>query len=127
MLPTGQVIQMTVRMIIAVATGGAVGALARGGIVGDLGDHRSASLFVINVIGSFLLGLLVVRLADSPTALAAAGTGFCGALTSLSTFALDVAERLSDGQVGSAGLLVALTIGFAFAGALAGLRLGESE
>lgn len=116
---------MTVRVIIAIAMGGAAGALARGGTINGLEGQLSMALLMINVVGSFLLGMLVVRLAESPTAMAAVGTGFCGGLTSMSGFAVDVAHRLQDGQAASALGLVALTVACTFAGALAGLRFGE--
>lgn len=117
---------MNARTILAVAVGGALGALVRAGLLNDLVAQRSVALVAINAAGSFLLGVLATRLLDSPTALAATGTGFCGALTSMSTFAVDVAQRLQDGQLASALVLAGVTLLFAFGGALAGLRFGES-
>lgn len=52
-------------------------------------------ILVVNVIGSFLLGLFLARDSD----LAFAGFGFCGALTTWSAFALDLekARRAGNG------------------------------
>ncbi len=116
---------MNARMIVAVALGGAVGALVRAGVTNHLVTSRSVGLLILNVAGSFVLGLLVIRLVHAPTLLAATGTGFCGAVTSMSTFAVDVAQRLQDGQAASALGLACLTVAGALAGAAVGLRLGE--
>jgi CrcB protein len=77
--------------LLLVAVAGAVGAPAR-----VLVDRRLArpgpfplGILVVNVTGSFALGL-VVGLLGGPSR-AVVGTGFLGAYTTFSTFAVDVA------------------------------------
>ncbi|MCP5025060.1 MAG: CrcB family protein [Actinomycetia bacterium] len=98
-----------------VAAGAAAGAVARWGICGIL-DSATAALVVVNLAGTALLALIVGRSARRTTGSAGsvrlldfAATGFCGALTTFSTLAVDLAERLGDGEViAMAVLLVGL-------------------
>lgn len=104
----------TVPTPILVGLGGAAGALARYTVdrILDGGRH---STFVVNVLGSTLLGAIV---AASPpaAALALVGTGFCGAFTTFSSFAVNVARALDAGRVDlaladAAGTLAAALVG----------------
>ena len=104
-----------------------MGALARAGVMEVSGEWRSEGLVVVNTIGSFLLGVIVVRLVEVPTLRAGLGTGFCGAFTSMSTFAVDVAVNLDSGQYATGALLAAGTIALAVAGAIVGLGRGGTE
>lgn len=88
--------------IVAVGLGGAAGALARGAI-GAAMPHASGTLawatFVVNVVGAFALGALLealTRLGPDEGARRrvrlVVGTGFCGAFTTYSAFARDIAD-----------------------------------
>ncbi|MFW2381500.1 MAG: fluoride efflux transporter FluC [Acidimicrobiales bacterium] len=114
---------MSWRLIAAVGIGGAVGALARAGVVEVFSENGSLALLVVNVFGSFLLGVIVIRFVDAPTHRAGLGIGFCGAFTSMSSFAVDVAIRLESGQVAEAAMLAAATPVLAALGAIVGIGL----
>ena len=64
-------------------------AAAAGGIVRlQLSVLGWRGTLLVNILGSFLLGLLQGRATD-PELLTVLGTGFCGALTTFGTFALE--------------------------------------
>ncbi len=127
MLPKGHGAEMSSRIFVAIAAGGAVGALLRAAVVEWLLDGQSIALLALNVIGSFILGAAVGRLAHSHSLRAGVGVGFCGALTSMSTFAVDVAQRFQAGRVVVPLVLALATIALATAGGYFGLRIGEHE
>jgi CrcB protein len=84
---------------LLVALGAAVGAPLRY-LVDRAVSRRVDSLFpwgtfAVNVTGSFLLGLLAAAALDRPV-LALAGTGFCGALTTYSTFGYETVRLAQD-------------------------------
>jgi CrcB protein len=88
---------------VAVATGGALGATSRYTVGRLLGAYpgRYATLLV-NVVGSFALGVVVFGGLESTAALFF-GTGFCGAFTTFSSFSVQTVDRWREGdRVGSA-------------------------
>lgn len=119
--PPGSV---SLRSVLAVAVGGAAGTAVRHG-VSTIDWSPTLTVLLVNVAGSFALGLIVAGraggLADRWTALG--GIGFCGGLTTFSTHAVDVAQRLDDQQWSTALLSVAGTALLCVAAAAAGRRL----
>ena len=88
----------------------ALGALA-GAPLRMLADRTAAArrgpgsvlgILVVNVAGSALLGVLLGLRDVSPAVLALVGTGFCGTLTTFSTFGWDVVRLVEDRAVGRA-------------------------
>lgn len=115
-----------------VMAGGAVGAAARYGFTLALAPAAARlgfplAVLLINVLGSFLLGLtlsLVGRGLWPESARLAFGTGVLGALTTFSTFSADVDALLTRGAGGLAALYVGLSVGLGVLAAVAGRTLG---
>jgi len=106
------------RAPLLVGAGGAVGALLRYGV--GLALPGAAGTLAANAAGSFLLGVLVVRVADARARLLL-GTGLLSSFTTYSTFA---AETVALGPLGGAAN-VAATHALGFAAAGLGLAAGE--
>ena len=110
-------------VVVAVAFGGAAGALARLGADSLVERHVESlfpwSTFVINVSGCFLNGLLVALVVDTLGApsWAARGliVGFLGAYTTFSTFGAETYELTELGHWGIAlaNIAVSATVGVA--------------
>lgn len=82
--------------VVLVALGGGVGAGVRYLTGRYVGAHPNFPVptFLVNMVGCFILGLLS-GVTLSPAMFALLGTGFCGGLTTYSTFAVEAvaAER----------------------------------
>ncbi|MEP9363423.1 CrcB family protein [Nocardioides sp. CN2-186] len=105
---------------LLVMIGAAVGAGLRFEVASRLDGRFPTGTFVVNVAGSFLLGLLS-GLALGAHPLALLGTGFCGGFTTYSAFAVQthglgrrLATLYAAGTIAAA--LAACAIGFALAG-----------
>lgn len=104
---------------------GAAGALARYGITTVVGERDlPVATLGINVVGSFLLGLLVAWGSPkvAPAVATGLGVGFLGAFTTFSTFAVET--RLLDRPAATA--YVVLTVALGIAAAFAGVGVGRS-
>lgn len=115
---------------IWVALAGGLGAAARFTLDGALTSRSRRTLpaatLIINVLGSFLLGLVTGRVADgaAPTLQLIAGVGFLGGFTTFSTASVELVRLARAGRpVAAAGLAVAM-LALSLAAAVAGLALG---
>ena len=79
----------------------------------------------VNVVGSFVLGL-VGGAAAAPALSAALGTGFCGALTTYSTFSYETMRLVEERAYVKAGLNVAGSLAAGLLAAFAGIALGRA-
>ena len=98
-------------IVLAVLAGGMLGAPARYLADRAVQARRDsvfpAGTFAVNLAGSLLLGFLLgaQRHLGLPTAaFALLGTGFCGGLTTFSTFSYETLRLLEDGAISEAGL-----------------------
>ncbi|MEM1167218.1 MAG: CrcB family protein [Planctomycetota bacterium] len=90
--------------IAAVAAGGAIGALARLGVVWlvhrDGLVHHHSTILAINAAGCFALGVLAGWISNRPSTVVQAfvATGLLGSLTTFSTFAVDALKLMHAGK-----------------------------
>jgi CrcB protein len=113
-----------IRLILAVAVGGAVGTLVRFGtgswIAANWPQHFSLGTFLVNIVGCLLIGLLYgffLMRPELPIELRAGLiVGFLGGLTTFSSFSLDTLRLLESGQLPLALGYAALSV---FGGLLA--------
>jgi CrcB protein len=115
-----------------VALGGAVGAALRflsGVAVLRLTGPSDfpVAIITVNVIGSFIMGLFVVFAAQrglthlSPLVM----TGVLGGFTTFSAFSLETVTLMERGEIGAAGLYVAISVIGSIAALMAGVWLAR--
>ena len=119
--------------LIAIAAGGAAGALLRywaaNGVYALLGRGFPYGTLLVNVLGSFLMGLLTVlfieRLSVGPTWRAALLVGALGAFTTFSTFSIETLALIEQGAALRALLNVLLSVGLCLLCVWLGVLLGR--
>ncbi|MEY2464611.1 MAG: fluoride exporter [Acidimicrobiaceae bacterium] len=91
-------------VLLGVALAGAAGAVARslvdGAVQRRLGAQVPIGTLVVNVAGSFILGLLTgaaLYHQPDPAIRTVLGTGFCGALTTWSTLSWETVRLVEEG------------------------------
>lgn len=120
-------------MVWFVAVGSALGGVTRF-LLGALLQQRAGTSFpagtlIINITGSFLLGLLLRyslgTTAISPEVRGLLTTGFCGGYTTFSTFTYDTLVLVEDGETARAALYVGASVVVALVGAYLGIVLAR--
>jgi CrcB protein len=113
--------------LLLVLLGGAVGAPVRYLTDRALKDRAPLGTLVVNVVGSALFGVLTGAGDALPVAVKTlVGTGFCGALTTYSTFSLDTVRLVEEGRARTAALYVAASLVLGLAAAAAGFVAASS-
>lgn len=117
------------KMLLAVALGGALGAVARYKTIGWM-THLAGHGFpwgtlVVNVVGCFLMGVLVelgaLKFNLSAEARAFLAVGVLGALTTFSSFSLDVAVLWERGALWPTAIYVAASVALSILALFVGL------
>ena len=106
--------------LLLVAVGAVPGALLRWQVALHLGDQN----LLVNVLGAALLGLLA-GLPAAPRRQLLVGIGFCGSLTTFSSWMLTAMKQLSSGDWPAAFGLIGLTLGLGLGAAALGFSLGR--
>jgi CrcB protein len=117
-----------------VGIGGFVGAVARfwlgSYIGGKMGTRFPYGTFVINISGSFVVGLILTLLDQKthwgPNWRYLIPIGFIGAYTTFSTFEFETLRSVQDGQFLISFLNIALSVVVGFAAVWAGVVAGRA-
>ena len=116
------------RLVWYVALGGALGSVARYAVASWI-QFRTNNIFpigtlVVNLSGSFLLGLILRYALETPAVTpelrALLTTGILGGYTTFSTFSYETATLLEEGDWQRATLYVGLSVLMSLAGAFLG-------
>ena len=114
-------LQPELQELLLVGLGAVPGALLRWQLALHLGDQN----LLVNVLGAALLGFLA-GLPAAPRRQLLLGIGFCGSLTTFSSWMLAAMKHLSAGDWADAAGLLVLTLGLGLGGAWIGFLSGRS-
>ena len=106
--------------LLLVAAGAVPGAVLRWQVALHVGDQN----LLVNVLGAALLGLLA-GLPAAPRRQLLVGIGFCGSVTTFSSWMLAAVQHLSAGHLAAALGLIGLTLGLGLGVAFIGRMVGE--
>lgn len=119
-----------IQTLFQVALGGALGASARYlagvAVLRQFGSHDfPLGVITVNVLGSFLMGALVVFLGHKGLTHwnAFLATGVLGGFTTFSSFSLETWRLMSEGRYDLAGLYVGLSVLVSIFALIAGVAL----
>ena len=117
--------------ILAIATGGALGAVSRYGVMVSFGSLSTFPMgtLSVNVLGAFVLGLLLElnALTFNLPEVWRMGlvVGFLGAFTTFSTFSMDTVYLLQKGQLLKASVYILLSVGLSITVFYLGMKCGK--
>ncbi|GAB4377636.1 MAG: hypothetical protein Kow00114_41940 [Kiloniellaceae bacterium] len=122
---------MQLQLIAAVAAGGALGAVGRYLVVGQvaqwLGHGFPYGTLAVNVVGSFAMGLLVelgaLAWQPSPELRAFIAVGFLGAFTTFSTFSMETVLLYERGALVACAAYIVASVVLSVGAFVAGLAL----
>ena len=116
-----------IRNFIAVGAGGAIGAMLRYGMT-VLGAHlhwsSNIATFLVNIIGSFVMGILVSG-CEQGSLMLMATVGICGGFTTFSTFSVQSFNLIQEGKWGQAALYIIATLVICILMAWIGCLIGQ--
>ena len=123
------------KVLVPIALGGAAGALLR--YLVSMWAHALAGTgfpygtLLVNVAGSFAIGLLYVVIVEQPGILAhyrgPLMVGLLGAFTTFSAFSLETLHLVEGGEIGKAGLNTLLNVVLCLGACWAGLALARAH
>ena len=125
---------MSIVSVLLVALGGALGSVCRY-LVGVgagrlLGADFPFGTMIVNIVGSFVMGLfielLAVRFDGSESLRLFVAVGILGGFTTLSSFSLDSVVLFERGAIGAAALYVGGSIVLSLAALVAGLHFARA-
>ena len=119
---TGQLsLPQDLHELALVALGAVPGAVLRWQVAAHLHDND----VIVNVLGAFILGLLV-GLPIRPKRQLLIGIGFCGSLTTFSSWMVHCVSFIAQGDWLAALGLIGLTLGLGLGAAALGVFVGRS-
>jgi CrcB protein len=107
--------------LLLVALGAVPGAVMRW----QVGTHLHDNNVIVNVLGAFILGWLV-GLPLRPKRQLLIGIGFCGSVTTFSSWMVDCVVFIAQGDWLAAFGLIGLTLGLGLGAAALGVVVGRS-
>ena len=113
-------LQLELHELLLVALGAVPGALLRCQLAVHLQDRN----VLVNTLGAAILGLLA-GLPAAPRRQLLVGIGFCGSVTTFSSWMLAAMKRFGDGDWAAALGLIGLTLGLGLGAAALGFSLGR--
>ena len=119
---TGRItLRQDLHELVLVALGAVPGAVMRWQIAAHLHDND----VIVNVLGAFILGWLV-GLPIRPKRQLLIGIGFCGSLTTFSSWMVHCVSFIAQGDWLAALGLIGLTLGLGLGAAALGVFVGRS-
>jgi len=118
--------------VLAISVGSALGALLRwqlGLRLNEVFPTLPPGTLVANIIGGYIIGVAVAYFANAsdiaPEWRLLIITGFCGGLTTFSTFSAEVVTLLQAGRIGWAATSIAIHVSSSLVATVAGLLTWE--
>lgn len=125
---------MTLNQLALIAFGGAIGAVLRfvasNAVHQMLGRGFLYGTLTVNVLGSFIMGLLYIALVErsglSEQWRAVLIVGLLGAFTTFSTFSIETFLLIENKELTKAMLNIVLSVGLCLGGTWLGIMIGRS-